>query len=164
MTKKCKAVPCELTDNGRTPIGNSSLNSSQWQGEYTKYRYVMDKILRKPEITTFHDFSVLYFVENLDKWCRQVSSPTWKTTQKLFALQGRVPGGAWQRVNHTDFFNDVAEQYFKDHSSDILVWRSRATFENYVYEHAPSYLSDGLHMKDSIYDEELQLLFNYLIY
>jgi hypothetical protein len=149
--------------NCDTPIGNSTLRRSQWQRKYSKYQYVLDNILRKPELATFQDFSVLYYVENLDRWRRHVSSPRWKTTRKFFALQGRIPGNAWRKMHHIDLFNKVAERYFKDHPSDIMVWRSRATFENYVIEHAPRLLFDGVHMRDPVYDDELQLLFNYLI-
>ncbi len=125
------------------------------------YQYVLDRILRKSAITTYYDFSVLYYVENLDRWCHKLSSPIWKNTRKFFSLQGNVTRGDVKR--YTVNFNEIAEQYFKDHVTDILIWRSRAALENYVLKHAPWHLPDGVHMSVSVYDEELQLLFNQLI-
>jgi hypothetical protein len=125
---------------------------------------VLAKILRKPALKTSLDFSVLYYIENLARWCRQVASPTWPNTSKFFALQGMVrqrPG--YPSIQPTEVFSEAAEQYFKDHPSDILVWRSRATLENYIFEHAPWHLYDGTHLTDSAYDVELQLLLNFLI-
>jgi hypothetical protein len=63
---------------------------------------------------------------------------------------------------YTVNFNEIAEQYFKDHVTDILIWRSRAALGNYVLKHAPWHL-DGVHMSVSVYVEELQLLVNHLI-
>jgi hypothetical protein len=61
------------------------------------------------------------------------------------------------------YFQHLTEQYFKDHSTEILVWKSRATFENYVVARAPWHLPGGIHLSDVAYDEELQLLLNHLI-
>lgn len=163
--KKCKATPCELImDNCKWSPGNSTGNSGHWQGRYVMYQYVLDKILKKPRLTDFHDFSVLYFLENLDRWCRQLSAPRWKNTRKFFVLQGKstATGEGWLiSTQYIDSFNHFAEQYLQHHPTDIMVWRSRATLENYIVRHAPWH--SGVHMTDSVYDEELQLLLNHLI-